>query len=148
MLTKRSVRAAVVATLLVTSAISSTALATTSITSGAAHCMVTARPVKIDGANQIWGSAVVVCDVSAVVRLEMRVVEMDGTIIDPTVEVPMAGWWVTLTPNTPVLITTLKSTCVSTETGFEELSTRAKLSMMGLQSATDYTKPANDSYPC
>ena len=148
MLIKRSLRAAAVAALLATSAISSTALATTSITNGAAHCMVTARQVKIDGASQIWGSAVVVCDVSAVVRLEMRVVEMDGTTIDPTVEVPMAGWWVTLTPNTPVVITTLKSTCVSTEPGNEEFSTRAKLSMMGLQSATDYTRPANDSYAC
>ena len=36
----------------------------------------------------------------------------------------------------------------NTEPGNEEYSTRAKVSMFGLQSATDYTTPANDSYAC
>jgi hypothetical protein len=110
--------------------------------------MVTARPAQIDSARQIWGTAVVVCDVTAVLRLEIRVVEMDGTAIDPTVEVATHGWWVSVTPNVPVAISTAKALCVSTEPGNEELSTRAKVSMMGLQSATDFTIPANDSYQC
>jgi hypothetical protein len=43
---------------------------------------------------------------------------------------------------------TNKVSCVNTEPGNEEYSTRAKVSMFGLQSATDFTIPANDSYAC
>jgi hypothetical protein len=131
-----------------TLAVPTTAAATTSISSGNAHCIVTARPVKIDAMSQIWGSAVVQCDVAAVLKLDMRVVEMDGAVIDPTVVIGTKSWTVTVTPNTPMVITTNKVSCVNTEAGNEEYSTRAKVSMFGLQSATDFTIPANDSYAC
>jgi hypothetical protein len=125
-----------------------TASATTSITSGSAHCIVTARPPKLDSMSQLSGSAVVQCDVAAVVRLDMRVVEMDGAAIDPTLVIGMHSWTVTLTANTPMVLSTVKVACVNTEPGNEEYSTRARLSMFGLQSAADFTTPPNDSYAC
>lgn len=148
MLIGRTTRALCAFTLVAVSVFAGSASASTGISSGSAHCIVTARPVHIDQALQIWGTAVVQCDVAAVVKLEMRVVEMDGTIIDPTTVIATRGWNLTLTANTPVVIATNKVACVNTEPSGEEFSTRAKLSMFGLTSATDYTTSPNDAFPC
>ena len=106
------------------------------------------KRVKLDAMSQISGSAVVQCDAATVLKLDMRVVELDGAVIDPTLVIGWHSFTVTVTANTPMVIATNKVACVNTEPGNEEYATRAKVSMFGLQSATDFTTPPNDSYAC
>lgn len=131
---------------------SGVAVATASVTNGSAHCVVTARQPRLDVAtNQLSGSAIVQCDITTMVSVDLRVVELDGaglTVIDPTTVIPRVVKVVAVNAGTSKMVITGNVTCVNTEPGNEEYSTRARVTLFGTQSAADFTVPLVDSYAC
>lgn len=148
MLNRKRFGLAAGAILLCTSLVAADAAASASVTSGNAHCLVTARAPRLEPTGLLSGSAIVQCDITAIVSVEIRVVEMDGATIDPTVVIPRITRAITVSPGKSSVISTGKVTCVDTEPGNEEFSTRSRITLLGLQSAADFTQPLNDSYAC
>jgi hypothetical protein len=85
------------------------------------------------------------------VSVDLRVVELDGptlSIIDPTIVIPRVVKVVTVSAGTSKTVVTGNVACVNTETGNEEYSSRARVTLFGTQSAADFTTPPIDSYAC
>jgi len=119
-----------------------------SVTSGATRCTVTSRAPTLSATRQLVGSASVVCTATAVVTIELTVVELDGTLEDRLVLMPNKSITQTITRNVAVVIPTNAATCISTEVGNEEYATRARVSLSGIVSAFDRTVPRVDSFAC
>lgn len=113
-------------------------------------CSVTALlPTMNNSTKVVYGTAKVKCTTLSTISVSMSVVEMDGTAIDPKVELAEKVYTITVKANTDTLINTGTFTCVSTELDNEELTTRAKVSPGGTTwSAYDLVTPSNNQYPC
>lgn len=96
----------------------------------------------------ITSSVTVSCTVSTTVVVEYGVVEMDGLTEDARVEVPFQKKSVAVLAGKSLSVTTSTVACVSTEVSFEELATKARLSVGSAQTAWDRTSPSSDSYAC
>lgn len=135
-----------VATTLMAIAIPSAANASTSATAGATKCTVTAVAPTLNGTT-ITATATVMCTVSTSISVEVGVVELDGTVEDVKVEIALIKKAVTVLANKASTIT-ITGTCVSTETGNEELATKVRVNLSGIVSAFDRTVPKNDAFAC
>ncbi|MEY4175549.1 MAG: hypothetical protein RI900_2714, partial [Actinomycetota bacterium] len=116
--------------------------------SGATKCTVTAKAPTLSATKQLAGSVSVVCTATALVTIELTVVELDGTVEDKTTLVVNKTVTQTLTKNVAVTLNTNVATCISTEVGNEEYATKGRVSLSGLVSTFDRTAPANDSFAC
>ena len=125
-----------------------TAHAAVDVTAGALHCTVTSRQPILTLTKRLSGSVTVTCNAATSVGVEMKVVEMDGSVEDRIVEVPLQVRWITVTANTAVVITSTRVTCVSTEVGGEEFATRSRLNVSGKTSGWDRSVPVTDAYAC
>lgn len=122
------------------------ALASQTATSGKFSCTVKSlAPVLRSG--QITGSLQIDCNVAASLIIEFGVVEMDGTTED-RVEVPFQKRTLFVPVGRSTIVNTVTTSCVSTETGNEELATRSRITLSGTVSLWDRTTPPIDSYAC
>jgi hypothetical protein len=122
--------------------------AATSVTSGTTKCTVTAKAPTLSATKQLAGSVSVVCTATALVTIELTVVELDGTVEDKTTLVVNKTVTQTLTRNVAVTLTTNTATCISTEVGNEEYATKGRVSLSGRVSTFDRTVPKADSFAC
>ena len=129
---------------------SGTAFAAVSVgSSSTTLCTITAKAPTLNATKQLTGSASVVCNKSAVITLDIIVVEMDGTTEDAkALGVQVLKLSASVKANVAQTFSTNTATCISTETGNEEYATKARVSLSGLVSTYDRTAPANDSYAC
>ena len=122
--------------------------AVTSVTSGATKCSVTAKAPTLSATKQLVGSISVVCTATALVTIELTVVELDGTVEDKTTLLVNKTVTQTLTKNVAVTLNTNAATCISTEVGNEEYATKGRVSLSGLVSPFDRTVPKADAFAC
>ena len=141
------IRNVVVAATLVAVTVPGVAHASTSATAGTNKCTVTAIAPTLKG-TLLTATATVLCTSASLVAVLVGVVELDGTVEDLKVEIPVKSIAVAVTANRSVTITTATVTCVSTETGNEEFATKAAVNIAGTVSAYDRTVPKTDSYAC
>ena len=109
---------------------------------------VTSKAPTLSATKQLVGSATVVCTATALVTIELTVVELDGTLEDKTVLVTNKTVTQTVAKNVTVTIPTNAATCISTEVGNEEYATKGRVSLSGLASTFDRTIPKADSFAC
>jgi hypothetical protein len=126
---------------------SSAVSATTSSTFGKYNCTVKSLPPTLKSAA-VTGSVQIDCNVSTTVLLEVGVVELDGSVEDPRIEVPFQKRSVAVIAGRSTFVPTATAPCVSTESGNEELATRARVTLSGTVSLWDRTTSANDAYSC
>ncbi|CAB4364266.1 MAG: hypothetical protein F2681_09130 [Actinobacteria bacterium] len=141
------IRNAFVAAALVVVTIPGVAHASTSVTAGTNKCTVTAIAPTLKG-TLLTATATVLCTSASSVAVLVGVVELDGTVEDLKVEIPVKSIAVAVSANKLATITTATVTCVSTETGNEEFATKAAVNIAGTVSAYDRTVPKLDSYAC
>jgi hypothetical protein len=122
--------------------------ASTSAKSGATSCTVTAVKPTLTTTKQLTGSATVVCTAAVAITVEVTVVELDGTVEDPTVLMAVKKLAISAAKNVTYTVPTATVTCISTETGNEEYASKARVSLSGLVSTYDRTVPLNDSFAC
>lgn len=127
---------------------SGVAVAATSVGSGTTKCTVTAKAPTLTTTKQLTGSATVVCTATSLITVTVTVVELDGTVEDATVLMPVKTSLFTATKNVTYTIATSTVACISTEAGNEEYASKTRVSLSGLTSAYDRTAPANDSFAC
>jgi hypothetical protein len=123
------------------------ASAAQSATAGSNKCTVTALAPTLSKTS-LTGRASVVCTMATTVTVEFGVVEMDSTLEDTKVPIPMASKSVAVKANTAVTVNTATLTCLNTETGNEEYASKARVNLSGTVSAYDRTAPTNDSFAC
>lgn len=139
---------AVAAAVLIGSLIGTPTHAATSVTSGTTKCTVTAKAPTLSATKQLAGSVSVVCTATALVTIELTVVELDGTVEDKTTLLVNKTVTQTLTRNVAVTLATNVATCISTEVGNEEYATKGRVSLSGRVSTFDRTVPKADSFAC
>jgi len=144
----RKLRGTIAATLSLVTYLAAPVDAAQTVASGTTRCTVTSRAPTLSATRQLVGSASVVCTATAVVTIELTVVELDGTVEDRAVLMPNKSVTQTLTRNVAVIIPTNAATCISTEVGNEEYATRARVSLSGVVSLFDRTVPRADSFAC
>ncbi|MFM7686545.1 MAG: hypothetical protein ACKPDI_11575 [Actinomycetota bacterium] len=142
---RRILRAAIVTSLVAPAA---GVAAATNLSAGSTKCRITANPPTIGFASRLVGTVTVRCSSTALVTVEVTVVELDGTVEDPTVITGTKVLTQTLTKNESFTFSTTARTCVNTEPGNEEYATKARVSLSGLMSAFDRTMPRRDSFSC
>ena len=125
-----------------------TAHASVNVATGAMRCSVSSRQPTLSLSQRLGGSVVVTCNTATTIGVAITVVELDGVTEDRTLEVPLQVRWVTVAANTPVVVTTTRVNCVSTEVGGEEFATRARLNVSGILSGWDRSVPVTDAYAC
>jgi hypothetical protein len=124
------------------------AAAATTVSSGTTRCRITANQPTLGAAHRLMGSATVRCNNTALVTVEVAVIELDGTVEDSTVITGTKVLTQTLTKNEPYTFSTGARVCISTEPGNEEYATKARVSLSGLVSAFDRTVPRTDAFSC
>jgi hypothetical protein len=123
------------------------AMADKSLTVGKGSCSIRANSPSLK-AGLITSSVTVSCSTSTTVVVEYGVVEMDGITEDARVEVPFQKKSVAVVAGKSVTLPTATVACVSTESSYEELATKTRISAGTAQSAWERTTPASDSYAC
>lgn len=123
------------------------AMADKSLTVGKGTCSIKANAPTLK-AGLITSSVSVSCSTSTTVVVEYGVVEMDGLTEDARIEVPFQKKSVAVIAGKSVLVSTPTVACVSTESSYEELATKTRISAGTAQSAWERTTPASDSYAC
>ena len=92
--------------------------------------------------------ATIVCNKAATVVLDIKAVELDGTVEQSNVVMAEnKGLSVSVTANVAKTVSTT-GRCVNTETGNEEFATKVRVGIGSKYSPYDRTAPANDSYSC
>ena len=124
-----------------------TAHADMTLTVGKGSCSVKSNSPSLRS-GFITSSVTVSCTVATTVVLEYGVVEMDGITEDSRVEVPFQKKSVAVLAGKSVSITTATVACTSTESSYEELATKARISAGSALTAWDRTSPTTDSYAC
>ncbi len=102
----------------------------------------------MDLTRMVRGSAVVQCSSTALVGIDIAVVEMDGAVEDRAVMMPSQTLWVVVSANTPTVVLTNRARCVNTEPGNEEYATRTRINLSGVASSWDRNQPGPDSFAC
>lgn len=123
------------------------AMADKSLAVSKGNCSIKANPPTLK-AGLITGSVTISCSISTTVVVEFGVVEMDGLTEDARVEVPFQKKSVAVVSRKAVTLATATVACVSTETSYEELATKTRISTGSAQSAWDRTTPGSDSFAC
>ncbi len=139
--------AATIGLLAVSFCVATEADAAQSVTAGKTKCTITAIAPILKG-TILTGSATVLCTLASSVAVLVSVVELDGTLEDLKVEIPVKSIAVAVLANKAVTVTTASVTCTSTETGNEEFATKAAVNIAGTVSAYDRTVPKLDSFVC
>lgn len=124
------------------------AAAASTVSSGTTRCRITANQPTLGAGYRLMGSATVRCNTTALVTVEVAVIELDGTVEDSTVITGTKVLTQTLTRNEPYTFSTTARACVSTEPGNEEYATKTRVSLSGLVSAFDRTVPRTDAFSC
>ncbi|MFM7686695.1 MAG: hypothetical protein ACKPDI_12340, partial [Actinomycetota bacterium] len=117
------------------------------LTVGKGSCSVKSNSPSLRS-GFITSAVTVSCTVATTVVLEYGVVEMDGITEDSRVEVPFQKKSVAVLAGKSVSITTATVACISTESSYEELATKARISAGTALTAWDRTSPSTDSYAC
>jgi len=110
-------------------------------------CTVTALAPTLSK-SMVTGKATVLCTKATTVTVEIGVVEMDSSLEDKVVPIPVASKSVAVSANKAVTVSTATKTCISTEAGNEEYATKARVNISGTVSAWDRTLPKTDSFAC
>lgn len=122
------------------------AFASTSANFGKFSCTVKSLPPTLSKGS-LTGTAQIDCNVSTTVIVEFGVVELDGAVED-RVEVTFQRRSVAVIAGRSTVIPTATASCISTESGNEEMATRSRVTLSGTVSLWDRTTPPNDSYAC
>lgn len=126
----------------------SMAAAASSVSAGSTRCRLTANTPSLGPANRLSGTVTVRCSNTALVTVEVSVIELDGMVEDSTVITGTKVVTQTLKKNESVTFSTSARTCVNTEPGNEEYATKARISLSGLVSPVDRTVPRTDAFSC
>ncbi|MFM7686547.1 MAG: hypothetical protein ACKPDI_11585 [Actinomycetota bacterium] len=124
-----------------------TAHADMTLTVGKGTCSVKSNSPSLRS-GFITSSVTISCTVATTVVLEYGVVEMDGITEDSRVEVAFQKKTVAMLAGKSASITTATVACISTESSYEELATKSRISASGALTAWDRTSPTTDSYAC
>jgi hypothetical protein len=124
------------------------AVAATNVSAGSTKCRATANSPTLGSGGRLMGTVTVQCSSTALVTVEVAVVELDGTVEDPTVITGTKVLTQTLKKNESFTFATSSRPCVNTEVGNEEYATKARISLSGRVSAIDRTAPRTDAFSC
>jgi len=126
----------------------SIAAAASSVSAGSTKCRVTSNPPNLGASNRLVGTVTVRCSSTALVTVEVSVIELDGMVEDATAITGTKVLTQTVKKNESVTFSTSARPCVNTEPGNEEFATKSRISLSGLVSPYDRTVPRTDAFSC